>query len=758
MLAFQTHQQWVIAVSAVLGTAICLKALDLAGRVRWRQCIGPRPLATTAVVFGAATWILDQVLIQAFPSQLAEAPGDLGLVLLSLVLAMGVTGSSFFAMNRSAGGARVLGLGGAFYGLGIVAMHTTASSAREGFPAVALNPVWLVAALLVAVGGGTIALWLTFRNAGVHSKIAAVLMVGLTLSGLHYTTLQGTGGPVSSASPPEAFDATQLALGFVVAAFLILFLASLSAMLDRRFAVLAEREAETVRRSEERFRYRYSMTPLPLHALTAEGRIDHVSDAWLELLGYRRDEVIGQPLVAFMTPDSAQRRALDWDRLIQDGFLREVEYRMKTRSGEVLDVVLSSRAERDPAGRFLGALGGLVDITARRRAEAALRQSQKIEAIGQLTGGVAHDFNNLLAVVLGNLEMLRKRLPEDARMKRQLDSAAQAAKRGASLTERMLSFARRQDLKPESVDLRRLVHEMKDLLRNAVGSEITIDLRVPPDLPPARVDVNQLELSLINLAVNARDAMGVGGMLTIGARSQRLASGEVEGLKAGHYLCLFVADTGSGMDEVTLARAREPFFTTKGVGKGTGLGLSMVHGLAQQSGGVLVLMSRLGQGTTAEIWLPLAESASSCALLAPSPTEPPLLDPLRILVVDDDRLVLDSTVELLEDLGHIVVSASSGREGLDLFRREGRFDLVMTDQAMPQMTGVQFATLLREEAPGQPIVLASGYAEIPEGTSLDLPRLRKPFDQAALSRVVAEAVPGKSRSRQVLPFRQKHTG
>ena len=755
MLAFASHEQWLIAISAVLATATCLKALDLAGRVRWVQRFGRRQLSTAAVVFGASTWILDQGLIYAFSLPVAEIPSDLAVMLLSLVLAICVTGGAFFALNRGGGSPRVLGLAGVFYGLGVAAMHYTAMAAREGYVGLSHNPIWIVASLLVAVGGGTIALWLAFRHAGIHSKIAAILLMGLTLSGLHYAAMQGAFFFSGSNSVSSAIDAVQLALGFVVAAFLILFLASLSAMLDRRFAVLAEREAETLRRSEERFRHRYSMTPLPLHVLSATGHIDDVSDAWLELLGYARDEVIGKRLVDFMTPESAERRASDWHRLMRDGFLRDVEYRVVARSGEIRDVVLSSRAERDERGAFTGALGGLIDITDRRRAEAALRQSQKIEAIGQLTGGVAHDFNNLLAVILGNLEMLEKRLPEDKRMRRQLDSAKQAANRGASLTERMLSFARRQDLKPEAVDIGRLVHSIGDLLQNAAGSEIAIDLRFPLRLPAARVDANQLELSLINLAVNARDAMGGGGTLTVGAREQAVASGDIDGLAAGEYICLSVTDTGCGMDEATLARAREPFFTTKGVGKGTGLGLSMVHGLAEQSGGVLILKSQVGEGTTAEIWLPVAATATTCALL---PTHQPPVgshEPLRVLVVDDDALVLMNTVEMLEDLGHTVVSASSGREALDLYRRDGAFDLVMTDQAMPQMTGVQFATQLRDLAPDLPIILASGYAEIPEGTALDLPRLRKPYQQGLLVRMIAETVPTKVRASQVVPFRAR---
>jgi signal transduction histidine kinase len=218
-----------------------------------------------------------------------------------------------------------------------------------------------------------------------------------------------------------------------------------------------------------------------------------------------------------------------------------------------------------------------------------------VEAVGQLTGGVAHDFNNLLSVVLGNLELLRKRIPEDPKASKLLDSAVEGARRGAALTQRMLAFARRQDLKPQPVEVPDLVRGMADLLQRSIGPTIRIETRFPLHLPRALVDGHQLELALLNLVVNARDAMPDGGTITISAREEGQAG----------FICLSVADTGEGMDEATLAHASEPFFTTKGTGKGTGLGLSMVHGLAEQSGGALALKSQKGEGTTAEIWLPI---------------------------------------------------------------------------------------------------------------------------------------------------------
>ena len=485
-----------------------------------------------------------------------------------------------------------------------------------------------------------------------------------------------------------------------------------------------------------------------------------MSDAWLDLLGYRHDEVIGRRLTDFMVEESARRRIqVDWPKLLREGALRDQDYRLVTKAGDVLDVVLSARVERDAEGRFVRALCGLVDVTARKRAEEALRQSQKIEAVGQLTGGVAHDFNNLLAVVLGNLELLRKRMPDDPTLVRFVDNAIQGAERGASLTQRMLSFARRQDLRPEPVDVLDLVRGMAELLQRRIGPMVRIETHFPLDLPRAQVDANQLELAVVNLVVNARDAMPEGGTITIAARQATVGPGDRSGLAPGAYVCLSLTDTGEGMDEATLARAMEPFFTTKGVGKGTGLGLSMVHGLAEQSGGRLLLRSRKGEGTTAEIWLPVAKPVAEAAAepgAAPTKASPgPKSKPLTVLVVDDDSLVLMNTAAMLEDLGHRTIEATSGPQALDVLRGAEPVDVVVTDQAMPGMTGVQLAAAIRAERPGLPVILATGYAELPPGTDPSLPKLRKPFQQEALARMIANCLRAAEAAKKVVAFRQK---
>jgi CheY-like chemotaxis protein len=320
---------------------------------------------------------------------------------------------------------------------------------------------------------------------------------------------------------------------------------------------------------------------------------------------------------------------------------------------------------------------------------------------------------------------------------RLLDNALQGAQRGASLTQRMLAFARRQELDLQPVDLVELTRGMRDLLQRSLGPQIVIETRFPLALDTVMADPNQLETALLNLAINARDAMPAGGILTIAARNEATVGDAT--LRPGRYVRLTLRDSGEGMDAETLARATEPFFTTKGIGKGTGLGLSMVHGMVEQLGGQLVLHSKLGEGTTAELWLPAAEKSTTVEEAGSDNPAIGQVRPLTILAVDDDALVLANTRAMLEDLGHTVVVAYSGEQALDRLARTPAVDLVITDQAMPKMTGTELAEQIRVRRPGMPIVLATGYAELP-AVDPNLPRLSKPFRQDALAEAVANAV------------------
>ncbi|MBD9449041.1 MULTISPECIES: response regulator [unclassified Rhizobium] len=412
----------------------------------------------------------------------------------------------------------------------------------------------------------------------------------------------------------------------------------------------------------------------------------------------------------------------------------ELEQRVSQRTAEL-------EASSEQLRRLNEELEHRIEQRTREREEALaqLFEAQKIDTIGQLTGGVAHDFNNLLMAILGSLSLLKKRLPEDNRSERLLGNAIQAAERGSALTQRLLAFARRQELKPTTVDFEQLFANIEDLLVKAVGQGIDIKLDVAPELPSILVDANQLELALLNLFVNARDAMDGAGTIIL----QVDAADHPGSLSDGRYVRIRVTDDGPGMDEPTLARATEPFFTTKGPGKGTGLGLSMVQGLAAQSGGALELASRPGAGTSVSVWLPVADTSSDPVAggrVDGASDAPPLSGELTVLVVDDDPLVSMGTVAMLEDLGHIAVEVTSASQALQLLGEEKRFDIVITDHSMPGMTGAELSRIILDSFSSLPIILASGYAELPDDQELtELIRLTKPFSQAQLKEALQQA-------------------
>jgi PAS domain S-box-containing protein len=553
----------------------------------------------------------------------------------------------------------------------------------------------------------------------------------------------------------------QAPLGFLLAGttIVILSIGIAAAVYDRASAERVQREADALRRSEERFRLLVEgIADHAIFMLDPDGRVGNWNLGARRLMGYG-DDIVGTSYTIFHPEEDCAagapaRALLEAEREGKSA----IEGRRVRKDGSHFWAEATIVAVRNESGALTGFANIVRDVSERRRAQEALDRarealmmSQKMDTIGQLTGGVAHDFNNLLAAVLGSLELLKKRMPStDPKIQRLVDNAMQGAMRGASLTQRMLAFARKQDLRPAVVDVRELVHGMASLLKFEAG--IRVETLFPMDLPKVKVDANQLELAILNLAVNARDAMPDGGLITIAAREEPDEGGN----PASGYVALSVSDTGCGMDAETLKHAQEPFFTTKGVGKGTGLGLSMVHGLAEQSGGRLVLKSCPGQGTTADIWLPIAEETAVPDLRTEAPA--PLLrasQRLTVLVVDDDLLVLQNTVAMLEDLGHTVVEARSGEEALALLRRTHTVDLVVTDYAMPGMTGLQLAGAVVAERPSTVILLSSGYAELPSDARSSLPRLSKPFDQAALVKAIEAAMREKEPAGSIVAFRPK---
>ena len=474
--------------------------------------------------------------------------------------------------------------------------------------------------------------------------------------------------------------------------------------------------------------------------------LDLATDAARRTL--RHDEIFGYPALqpswgraAFLShvvPEDREAVVAAFDAAFDSGAL-DVECSINGADGVRRWIAVKGRVHYDGAGRPVRMTGVVADITARKEADARLAQAAKMDTIGQLTGGVAHDFNNLLTPIIGSLDLLRRHAGSDARSGRLIENATQAAERAATLTQRLLAFARRQTLEPRSVDTGALINGIVELARRSLGPTIDIAVEVPPRLAAARVDPNQLELALLNLAVNARDAMPAGGRLTIAAGEVLVDARNALSLRPGAYVRIAAADTGTGMDKATLARAVEPFFSTKGIGRGTGLGLSMVHGLAAQSGGTLRVESTPGTGTTVELWLPVSDEAGETVdRRRPEPAA--VRRTATVLLVDDEEMVRTMTADLLRDVGYGVVEMSSGAQALSALRSGLEADMIVTDYLMPGMTGAALIEELRREGNRLPVLLITGYANAGDDVPPDVPRLSKPFRQVDLTARIDELV------------------
>ena len=484
-------------------------------------------------------------------------------------------------------------------------------------------------------------------------------------------------------------------------------------------------EAQVAERTAERDRM-WRLSRDLLLVVDARRRIRAVNPA-IAALGWTEADVVGRNLSGFIHPDD-RRAARVAMRAAATAPIGEFAARLRASDGS-WRLFAWSAAPGEGEAYVIGR-----DVTAettRREelalAQDALRQAQKVESLGQLTGGVAHDFNNLLTPIIGNLDMLIRRAAGDERQDRLLRGALEAADRARVLVQRLLAFARRQPLQPGAVDLAALVADMGTLIASTVGPQVKVVTEVSPDLSPALADANQLELAILNLAVNARDAMPDGGRLLLTAAPATADAVARAGLN-GRFVTVAVADTGTGMDAGTAARAVEPFFSTKGVGKGTGLGLSMVHGLASQLGGAMALVTAPGEGTRVELLLPVATPA-----VATEPSAKPAVAPQvgRVLLVDDDAPVREATAAMLASLGFSVTAAASGEEALE--KLDGA-DFLLTDHLMPGIRGADLARAARARRPGLKVLVVSGFAALDE-IPADLPRLAKPFriDELAAS-------------------------
>ena len=519
--------------------------------------------------------------------------------------------------------------------------------------------------------------------------------------------------------------------------------------LERKHA----RAEEALRESEERFRQIYDETPIGYHELDTRGRIVRVNRTELEMLGYPVEEMLGQPVWKFVLEEETTRHVIMAKIAGDVSFHETFERTYRRKDGTTLPVLVKDRVIRDKGGRIIGIRSTVEDITERRRSEEALRKSeeqlrqwQKVEAIGRLAGGIAHDFNNLLMTIKGCSEILLQECDAQDPRREEAEEIQKAAERATSLTRQLLAFGRRQILQPQVLDLKKVVTNMNKMLQRVIGEDIQLLTVLEPKLRPVKVDPGQIEQVIMNLAVNARDAMPRGGRLTIETANIFLDEDYAQrhvSVKPGSYVMLAVSDNGCGMDQETQSHLFEPFFTTKEKGKGTGLGLSTVYGIVKQSGGNIWAYSELGRGTTFKIYLPMVTQAVKEKYARTERRRTSARGAETILLVEDEKAVRMMIRKTLQSKGYTVLEAQHGQEALDICEHYSRpIHLMVTDVVMPQMSGKELAEQLAPNRPEMKILYMSGYPDnsivqhgvLEPGTEF----LQKPFTLNTLEAKVRE--------------------
>jgi PAS domain S-box-containing protein len=734
------------ALAAVIGFFGAWTATDLFRRVfanvgRARNAW----LTAASVALALSIWAVHIVFM------LGEAFGaanqfDGPVLVLALAVAAGGAGAAFSLMARRSRSLTFSLAGGAIIGVTIAATHYVGMAGLNNMSVVRYSLPLMAGGLTAATVGACAGMAISELGPSNSRRAVAsvLLMMGMLIC--HALWAAAFDMQPLTRSPVLGIAPFNVALGLGGAVVFILFLASVAALFDRRFEGMAAIEAA---RGAAQLRSILEQTPVGIVVADApSGEISFSNPEAEYLMGHAMK---GAPQARDVLPygpidDQGRRRGADnlpLMRAVRRGYRTDrLVQRYRRPDGSILILEVAAAPIRDSDGRITHAVATFHDITAKMKAEEALRQSQRMEGIGQLTGGVAHDFNNVLTAVLGSLQLASKRVT-DERARQLIDNAVQAAERGAKLTSQLLAFSRRQRLEPLPVDLNAMIERMGGLFASTLGGTVKVEKVLAADLPAALADPAQLELALLNLALNARDAMPQGGVLRLSTALATLGAPRTASEpESGRYIALTVKDTGPGMSEEVAERAFEPFFTTKPLGKGSGLGLSQVLGLAKQLGGGVRLDTTPDAGAEVILYLPVSAVPKAAAAVDPHAEPPRAREGARVLVVDDDPDVRRFVVDFLQDSGYGVAEAADGPSGLNLLRDQGPFDLILLDFAMPGMTGSEVARTVRGDNPDQAILMMTGYLEH-EAVLTELgaqPMLQKPFAPSELLFRVAALV------------------
>ena len=728
MVVTGTYNPHLVALSILVAAFASYTALDLGGRVAATRGVAPRVwLVAAAIAMGGGIWSMHFIAMLAFNIPIPMSY-DIGLTTLSLVVAIFVTGAGFYFINRQSAPPLSLVFSGIFMGLGIAAMHYIGMAAMREHAEISYDFLFVALSLVIAIGASTAALWLAFRTTDLGQKLVAAVVMGVAISGMHYSAMRGTTfaihGPVHEAEGYASLDQTNLALVVAGITFVILAFALIASLQQENSE--RRRAEEALRRSEAYLAQAQTLSHTGSFGWNpATGEI-YWSAETFRIFEYDRAitptvELIDQPV----HPEDVTGFRQVVERASHDGHDFAHEYRLQMPDGRVKYIHVVAHATRNETGH-VDFVGAVMDVTLaketedrirfaqaeREQLEQRLRQAEKMEAVGRLAGGIAHDFNNVLAGVFAYGEMLFEETPEDSPLKRYAKNVLTAATRGRALVEQILAFSRSQLGKRVPVDVTHVVAETLELLRGSLPANIRLESSSPA-LPLIVIgDATQLHQVVMNVCSNAIQAMSATGTLRVALEAADLSAERALShgtLGPGRYVRLTIQDSGSGMDQATLARIFEPFFTTKEIGRGTGLGLSLVYAIVTDAGGAIDVRSALEQGSTFTIYLARAEAALAAAGEAAAPL--PRGNGERVLLVEDEANLLAMTAEVLTRLGYEPASFSDSQTALAAFEAEPRsFDVVITDDVMPGLTGTGLARRLHRRRPDLPIVLVSGYS------------------------------------------------